>query len=58
MLLKGSVLSKNINKILKQKIKTLPTPPGLGIILVGDKSDSKVYVEAKKKACSKVGIKS
>jgi len=57
MLLRGSFLSKIIKNELKNKISKQIKKPGLGIILVGDKPDSKIYVKMKKKACEFVGIK-
>ena len=56
MLLNGSELSKKIKNELKEEIKTFPSQPGLGIILVGEKPDSKIYVRMKKRACKYVGI--
>ena len=32
--------------------------PGLAVVLVGDRRDSKAYVGAKKKACAEIGIAS
>lgn len=31
-------------------------PPGLGVILVGDRPDSLVYVTRKKEACDRIGM--
>ena len=59
--LSGSLLSKQIKNELKKKVRfeveeNLSKPPGLGIILVGNKADSKIYVNMKKRACKFVGI--
>jgi 5,10-methylene-tetrahydrofolate dehydrogenase/methenyl tetrahydrofolate cyclohydrolase len=32
-------------------------PPGLGVILVGDRLDSQIYVSRKQEACQRIGIK-
>lgn len=32
--------------------------PGLAVVMVGDRGDSKAYVESKKKACADVGFES
>lgn len=32
-------------------------PPGLGVILVGDRLDSQIYVSRKQEACERIGIK-
>ena len=52
----GKEISKNIQNELKTLIEETNIKPGLGIILVGDLPDSKVYVRMKKKACERVGI--
>jgi len=62
MLLSGTSLSKVIKRELKNSVKQLmdehmKLPPGLGIILVGDKPDSQIYVNMKKRACKFVGIR-
>ena len=31
-------------------------PPGLAVVLVGDRPDSEIYVHRKQEACNKVGI--
>jgi 5,10-methylene-tetrahydrofolate dehydrogenase/methenyl tetrahydrofolate cyclohydrolase len=56
MILNGSELSKKIKDDLKIKIDKLDTKPGLGIILIGDNIESKIYVEMKKKTCSELNI--
>ena len=57
MLLRSRFLANSILKNIKKEVSTLQKKPGLGIILVGDRKDSKIYVNMKKKACEKVGIK-
>ncbi|PWA85959.1 amino acid dehydrogenase family protein [Artemisia annua] len=37
--------------------KTIGAVPGLGVILVGERKDSQIYVHNKMKACEKAGIK-
>lgn len=56
MILNGTRIANKIKKQLKQKIQSLSKKPGLGIVLVGDKPDSKIYVNMKKKACEYIGI--
>lgn len=52
---------KEISNIIKGELKSIIEEnniiPGLGIILVGNRPDSKIYVNMKKKACEKLGIK-
>ena len=58
----GKQTAEHIYEDLKQKIKDLKenhdTIPGLSIIIVGDKSDSVIYVRMKEKMCHRLGIKS
>ena len=56
VVLNGKELSKNIKNKLKDKLLNYEYKPGLAIILVGDRSDSEIYVRMKKKACEFVGI--
>ena len=63
MILDGRELSKKINSEIKQKVegyceKHLDSKPGLGVIIVGDRRDSLVYVNMKRKKCEEVGIES
>ena len=55
-LLDGRETSNLILNEIKNEISKLNNKPGLGIILVGNRSDSKIYVKMKKRACNKVGI--
>ena len=57
IILDGKKLSNKIKEDLEEKIKLNSKKPGLGIILVGQRPDSQVYVKMKKKACVKAGIK-
>ena len=57
----GKLISMQIKDELKNEVMDLKErgiTPGLAVILVGDNSASKVYVNNKKKACEYVGIKS
>ena len=56
VVLNGKELSKNIKNKLKDILLNYQDKPGLAIILVGDRSDSEIYVRMKKKACEFVGI--
>ena len=55
-ILNGKEISNNLKLELKEIIKKNNIKPGLGIILVGNRPDSQIYVNMKKKACDKVGI--
>ena len=57
IILDGKKLSNKIKEDLEEKIRLNNKKPGLGIILVGQRPDSQVYVRMKKKACVKAGIK-
>ncbi|OQR94581.1 hypothetical protein ACHHYP_01116 [Achlya hypogyna] len=58
----GSLIAAKMRAQVKAKIDALVTPggarPGLGVIMVGDRKDSRAYVEAKGRACLEVGIES
>ena len=56
LILDGKKLSNDIKNNLKNLLNKYDNKPGLAIILVGDKSDSEIYVRMKKKACKYVGI--
>ncbi len=58
VLLDGKALSLKILNNVKEKVSKLDRIPHLVVILVGDDSASKIYVNNKKKAAEKVGIKS
>lgn len=53
----GKDVSNIIKEELSERIIIENINPGLGIILVGNRPDSKIYVNMKKKACAKIGIK-
>lgn len=52
----GKAVAKKILKKLTKEIAALGSTPSLHVILIGDDSGSKVYVQAKKRAAGQVGI--
>jgi len=58
ILLEGKKVSEKILSEIADKISSLEIKPHLTVILVGDNPSSKVYVDNKKKAAEKIGIKS
>lgn len=58
MILSGKEIAEEIQTEIKLAITRLQSPPGLAVVLVGDNPSSKTYVNMKKKACEKVGIRS
>ena len=58
IILDGKKVSKKILEGVKERVRTLSTTPHLVVILVGDNPASKLYVNNKKKAAERVGIKS
>jgi methylenetetrahydrofolate dehydrogenase (NADP+)/methenyltetrahydrofolate cyclohydrolase len=58
MILSGKEAADHIQDQLKQKIELLEVPPGLAVVLLGENPSSKAYVNMKRRACEKVGIRS
>lgn len=56
--LNGFELAKQCRAELAEKVKTMPRPPKLAVILAGDDPASAVYVRNKEKAAAEVGIES
>lgn len=56
MIIDGKELSSKIKEELKNEIKTYMIKPCLAVIQIGSDSASDIYVKAKEKACSEVGI--
>ena len=57
VILDGKKVSEQILNIIKDKVDKSTIKPHLVVILVGDNPASKIYVNNKKKAADKVGIK-
>ena len=58
IILDGKALSLKILEQVKERVAKLEKQPHLVVILVGENPASKIYVNNKKKAAEKVGIKS
>ncbi len=58
MILSGRSVADAIQAKVKQTIQSLISAPGLAVVLVGDNSSSQTYVNMKRRACEKVGIRS
>ena len=58
IILDGKALSLKILEQVKERVAKLNKQPHLVVILVGENPASKIYVNNKKKAAEKVGIKS
>jgi methylenetetrahydrofolate dehydrogenase (NADP+)/methenyltetrahydrofolate cyclohydrolase len=56
MMIDGKKHAAELKEKLAKKIASLPVPPALAVVLVGDDPASLVYVGAKGKACQTVGI--
>ena len=56
MILSGKALADELQDEIRLKIASLPTPPGLAVVLLGDNASSLAYVGMKRKACQAVGI--
>jgi methylenetetrahydrofolate dehydrogenase (NADP+)/methenyltetrahydrofolate cyclohydrolase len=55
-ILNGKILAKTIREKAKIRVEKLSTPPGLGIVLVGENPASMLYVGLKERAAKEVGI--
>ncbi|MCL2531866.1 MAG: bifunctional methylenetetrahydrofolate dehydrogenase/methenyltetrahydrofolate cyclohydrolase FolD [Oscillospiraceae bacterium] len=55
-ILDGKLVSAKVLDSVAVEIASMPQPPTLAVILVGDDPASQVYVGNKKKACERVGI--
>ena len=59
--LDGKKLSRQWQSDLLSKAaevtKSLGRPPGLGVVLVGNRPDSRIYVQRKQEACAKVELR-
>ncbi|MBW7876960.1 MAG: bifunctional 5,10-methylenetetrahydrofolate dehydrogenase/5,10-methenyltetrahydrofolate cyclohydrolase [Candidatus Cloacimonetes bacterium] len=56
--LSGKELARERRKVLRQKLKLLPQPLCLAVILVGKDPSSQIYVGAKENAAKKAGLHS
>lgn len=61
--LSGKATAAAIRGELKEEVEahvrsTGGPPPGLAVVLVGDRRDSATYVRMKKKACDEIGVSS
>ncbi len=57
-LIDGNALARRIRAEVAARVATLPAPPGLAVILVGDDPASQVYVRHKVADCEAVGMRS
>ncbi len=55
-ILNGKILAKTIREKAKIRVEKLDTPPGLGVVLVGENPASMLYVGLKENAAKEVGI--
>lgn len=56
MILSGKIVAEEVYKELEKQIASLPTPPTLGAVLVGNSEASKRYIRQKQKFAQKVGM--
>ncbi|GMU25668.1 bifunctional 5,10-methylenetetrahydrofolate dehydrogenase/5,10-methenyltetrahydrofolate cyclohydrolase [Patescibacteria group bacterium] len=57
MIIDGRSLAKTIRDEVAKDVASLPSPPGLGVLLVGDDPASDIYVRLKEKAAADAGIR-
>jgi methylenetetrahydrofolate dehydrogenase (NADP+)/methenyltetrahydrofolate cyclohydrolase len=58
MIILGKNIALSIEEEIRNKISKLPAKPCLAVVLVGSHSPSQTYVNAKRRACERVGIES
>lgn len=56
-ILDGRALARSIREQIKERVARLPSPPGLGVILVGTDPASHLYVGLKEQACREANIR-
>ncbi len=52
----GKKIAQELREEVAQQVSQMSRPPGLAVVLVGEDPASKVYVNAKEKACLKAGF--
>lgn len=55
-LIDGKKVAESCRSELKEKIKSLPSKPGLAVIRVGEDAASEIYVRLKRKMCEELDI--
>jgi methylenetetrahydrofolate dehydrogenase (NADP+) / methenyltetrahydrofolate cyclohydrolase len=58
MIIDGKAIALSLREKIKAKTATLPSQPGLAVVIVGEDAASKVYVASKEKACIEAGMAS
>ena len=57
-IINGKEIAKQIRAEMKAEVDQYDEKPGLAVLIVGDRPDSKLYVKMKRKAAEEVGIRS
>ena len=52
----GKALAAKVKESVRAQVEQMERKPGLAVVLVGDDSASRVYVNGKKKDCGECGI--
>jgi methylenetetrahydrofolate dehydrogenase (NADP+) / methenyltetrahydrofolate cyclohydrolase len=55
-LIDGKKVARELVDKVKQEVATLPSSPGLAVILIGEDPASEIYVNIKRKRCNEIGI--
>lgn len=55
-IINGKEMANRLLKEIATRVRALPTPPGLGVVLVGNSPASQTYIGMKQRACQRVGI--
>lgn len=57
-LIDGKAIAASIKEDLKAQVASLPSPPGLATVLVGDDPASHTYIRSKHRLCADLGMQS
>ncbi|MBN9417784.1 MAG: bifunctional 5,10-methylenetetrahydrofolate dehydrogenase/5,10-methenyltetrahydrofolate cyclohydrolase [Candidatus Eremiobacteraeota bacterium] len=57
-LIDGKAIAASIKEELKAQVASLPSPPGLATVLVGDDPASHTYIRSKHRLCADLGMQS
>jgi methylenetetrahydrofolate dehydrogenase (NADP+)/methenyltetrahydrofolate cyclohydrolase len=57
LVIDGKAVAAGVRARVAQEVATLPTPPGLATVLIGDDPASAIYVRNKRRQCAEAGMR-